>query len=119
MADDRKLFIPGGLRDATGREVPNITPLLSAHDRDLVRQLQVAQASLDPAIEPHTGRNGPVFTLNDEHDHVVCGLIPPRTYVFTHPGQFQFDAFKVIRDLLLSPAGKNFVQAQGWDIFRP
>jgi hypothetical protein len=125
-----KLIIPGGLCDAHGNVAPpeadpgDITPLLSPHDREVIQQMQEAgiiqpEPAATPALEPHAGRNSVVFTISDEHDHVVCGLIPPTTYVMVSPQRFQFDAFGVITRLLLSPAGQSFVRAQGWEVYRP
>lgn len=125
-----KITIPGGVLDVHGNAAPpedelgDITPLLSPRDRDLIRQMQEAniiqpEPAATPALEPHAGRNSVVFTISDEYDRVVCGLLPPTTYVMVSPQQFQFDAFSVIAKLLLSPEGQNLVRALGWEVYHP
>ena len=121
---DSKLLVPGGLLDTGGRPVAvadaPTAPLSEQQQREINEMQARGMLTTDPEITPVLSPyNGPAFTLNDEYDRVVCGLIPPRTYVFTDPQRFQFDAFKIITDLLLSPAGQNFVAAQGWRVHRP
>jgi hypothetical protein len=121
---DGKLLVPGGLLDTGGRPVAVAdapTAPLSEQQQQAIDAMRASGAitpdpEISPVISPY---HGPAFTLNDEYDRVVCGLIPPRTYVFTDPQRFQFDAFKVITDLLLSPEGQRIVAATGWRVHRP
>lgn len=124
MADDRKIIVPGGVQDTEGRTLPvadaPTAPLSEQQQREISEMQARGMLAPDPDLSPVlTPYNGPAFTLNDEYDRVVCGLIPPRTYVVTDPQRFQFDAFKLITELLLSSEGQHFVAARGWRVYRP
>lgn len=125
MAEDSKVVVTGGVRDSEGRvlsaEPDAPTAPVPLAEQQIINEMQARglitpTPDLTPVIEPYSG---PVFTLHDEYDRVVCGLIPPQTYVVVSPERFQYDAFHVIAELLRSPEGQRLIAARGWRVYLP